>query len=99
MMAIIYDFLIVRSRNFFYLYDACSGGRDCLNSKKDFLSGKLLLFKLLPLSWVVLPSKLYKVFFCQGHRWRCLYYLFPSIIIDSQIISLLLSSKVLDSQG
>ncbi|MBU1182211.1 MAG: restriction endonuclease subunit S, partial [Proteobacteria bacterium] len=43
-----------------------SGGRDCLNSKKSFLSDKLLLFKLLPLSWAVLPSKLHLVFSCQG---------------------------------
>jgi len=34
--------------------------------RKGFLSDKLLLFRLLPLSWEVLPSKLHPVSYCQG---------------------------------
>jgi len=36
-----------------------------LNSKKNLLSDKLLLFKLLPLSWEVMPGKLHPVFSSQ----------------------------------
>jgi hypothetical protein len=37
-----------------------------LNSKKRFLSDKLLLFRLLSLFWEVLSNKLHLVFSCQG---------------------------------
>jgi len=50
----------------FLFLDKKSGCWDCLNSKKGLLSDKLLLFKLLPLTWAVSSGKLQLVFFCQG---------------------------------
>jgi len=57
---------VLKSRKSIIKKMILSGGRDCLNSEKGFLSDKLLLIKRLPLSWEVLPSKLHSVFSCQG---------------------------------
>jgi len=39
----------------------------CLVVPVILISGMMLLFKLLPVSWAMLSSKTYKVFFCKGY--------------------------------